>query len=62
MSLIGDNLEEGELLKEKMGKLFEKKDLGTLMSFLGMEITRHKIGISVLQRKYVFHLLKEMGM
>ena len=38
------------------------KDLGKLRYFLGMEVMRSTLGISVSQRKYVLDLLKETGM
>ena len=53
-----------ESLREmgKLAKEFEMKVLGTLRYFLGMEVARNKIGISVSQWKYVLDLLKETGM
>ncbi|MCR2847942.1 hypothetical protein KN825_15305, partial [Weizmannia coagulans] len=60
--LTGDHQEELQRLKLFLAKEFEVKDLGNLKYFLGMEIARSKIGISVSQRKYVLDLLKETGM
>lgn len=45
--LTGDYHEELEILKEKMAKEFEMKDLGELRYFLGMEVARSKKGIIV---------------
>ena len=41
---------------------FEKKELGKLKYFLGIEVARSKEGIFVSQQKYVLDLLKESGM
>lgn len=60
--ITGDNGEEIQKLKEFLAKQFEIKDLGILIYFLGMEIARSKKGISMVQRKYVLDLLKEIGM
>lgn len=60
--LTGDYHEELEILKEKMAKEFEMKDLGELRYFLGMEIARSKKGIIVSQRKYILDLLNDTGM
>ena len=40
---------------------FHTKDLGMLRYFLGIEVMRHKHGIFLSQRKYVFDLLSETG-
>ncbi|KAK2991799.1 hypothetical protein RJ640_013130 [Escallonia rubra] len=55
-------LAEMERLKQCLASEFEIKDLGSLKSFLGMEIARSRKGIAVSQRKYVLDLLKETGM
>ena len=49
-------------MKEKLAQEFEMKDLGHIGYFLGMEVARYKIGISVSQRKYVLDLLIETRM
>jgi Reverse transcriptase (RNA-dependent DNA polymerase) len=56
--------DEGEirLLKKKLGKEFEVKDLGQLRYFLEIEIARGAEGIILSQRKYVLDLLTEIGM
>ena len=60
--LTGNDQMEIEVLKKKMGKEFEVKDLGEMRYFLGMEIARSRLGISVSQRKYILDLLKDTGM
>jgi Reverse transcriptase (RNA-dependent DNA polymerase) len=61
--IISEN-DEGEiaLLKKKLGKEFEVKDLGQLRYFLGIEIARGAEGIVLSQRKYVLDLLTETDM
>ena len=48
-------------MKETLADEFVK-DLGSLRYFLGMEIARSKLGISICQHKYTLDLLKEIGM
>ncbi|KAK3023240.1 hypothetical protein RJ639_043352 [Escallonia herrerae] len=58
----GNDEEEISKLKQVLSREFEIKDLGTLRSFLGMEVARSGRGISVSQRKYTLDLLKETRM
>jgi Reverse transcriptase (RNA-dependent DNA polymerase) len=60
--ISGNDESEIALLKKKLGKEFEVKDLGQLRYFLGIEITRGVEGIVSSQRKYVLDLLTETGM
>jgi hypothetical protein len=60
--IIGDNEKEIEHLKGKLAQEFEVKDLGKLLYFLGIEVSRSKKGIYLSQRKYVLDLLKETGL
>lgn len=60
--LIEDNLTKIEILKIILAIEFEVRDLGQMGYFLGMEIARSKKGISISLRKYVFDILKEIGM
>lgn len=45
--LTGDDEEEIMKVKRVLATEFEVKDLGELRYFLGMEVARSKIGISV---------------
>ena len=60
--LTGDHHKELLRLKNFLVKEFEIKDLGNLKYFLRMVIAGSQRIISVSQRKYVVHLLKETGM
>ena len=60
--LTGNHLEKIKCLKEVPAKEFKIKDLGQCKYFLGMEVARSHMGISVSQRKYTLDLLKETGL
>ncbi|KAL9420128.1 hypothetical protein AB3S75_037830 [Citrus x aurantiifolia] len=60
--LTGSDGDEMSRLKKHLASEFEIKDLGPLRYFLGMEVARSRMGISVSQRKYVLDLLEETGM
>jgi Reverse transcriptase (RNA-dependent DNA polymerase) len=62
MIISRNDEEEIALLKRKLGKEFEVKDLGQLRYFLGIEIARGAERIVLSQRKYVLDLLAETGM
>ena len=49
-------------LKSVLDQKFGIKDLGSLKYFLGLEIARNKIGISLSQRKYALEVLEETSM
>ena len=49
-------------VKKLLGVVFEMKDLGELMYFLGIEVIRTLQGIWLLQRKYVLDMLQKYGM
>ena len=51
--LTGNDIKEMKLLKTKLAKEFEIKDLGKLRYFLGIEVAQSKKGIYVSQRKYI---------
>lgn len=59
--LTGDDRESIVELKNHLNKVFYVKDLGTLKSFLGIEVARSKSGICISQRKYTMDLLRETG-
>ncbi|RVW74839.1 Retrovirus-related Pol polyprotein from transposon RE1 [Vitis vinifera] len=60
--LISNDVEEMTMIKLKLAKEFEIKDLGNLRYFLGIEVARSKKGIYVSQRKYILDFLNEIGM
>ena len=62
MVVTGDDPEEMEALQQYLSKEFEMKDLGELRYFLGIEVARSRLGISLSQKKYVLDLLSETGM
>jgi hypothetical protein len=60
--IAGDSLDDIESLKQTLHKEFSIKDLGQMKYFLGFEIARSKLGISMCQRKYALDLLKDAGL
>ncbi|XP_019057753.1 PREDICTED: uncharacterized protein LOC109116558 [Tarenaya hassleriana] len=50
------------VFKEYLGRYFHMKDLGPLKYFLGIEVARGPLGISMCQRKYVLDILNETGL
>ncbi|KAK8934710.1 hypothetical protein KSP39_PZI014426 [Platanthera zijinensis] len=60
--ITGDDVEEVQILKQKLAREFEVKDLGRLRYFLGIEVARSKQGIFISQQKYTLDLLAKMGM
>lgn len=54
---------EAEVVSSKaiMRKQFKMNDLGPVKYFLGMEITRSAVGISICQRKYALELPADNG-
>ena len=62
MVVTGNDSEERKALQEYLSREFEMKDLGPLKYFLGIEVSRSKMGIFLSQRKYTLDLLHETGM
>lgn len=60
--LTSDDEIELAVLKKRLAKEFQIKNLGVLKYFLGMEFARSKEGIFVNQRKYILDLLGETGL
>lgn len=58
--LAGDDDNETTKLKEYMKFEYEIEDLGALRYFLGIEVSRSKQGITILQRKYTLNLREEI--
>lgn len=61
--LTGDDRESIVELKNHLNKVFDLKEtfLGTMKSFLGIEVARSKSGIFISKRKYTMDLLRETG-
>ena len=49
-------------LKQHLFSHFQRKDLGKLKYFLGIEIAQSNSGVVMSQRKYVLDILEEIGM
>ena len=62
MVVTGNDSMEITALQRKLASEFELKDLDNLKYFLGIEVVRSALGISLCQRKYVIDLLTETGM
>ena len=60
--LTGDDETKLVVLKKRLAKEFQIKDLGVLKYFLRMEFARSKESIFLNQRKYVLDLLRETGL
>ncbi|XP_073137802.1 uncharacterized protein [Henckelia pumila] len=62
MVITGNNQEAIDNVKAFLASCFKLKDLGLLKYFLGIEIARSKMGISLNQRKYTVDILQEAGL
>ena len=62
MVLTSDDPRERKALQEYLATKFEMKDLGQLKYFLGIEVSRSKVGIYLSQQNYVLDLLTETRM
>lgn len=61
--VIATNSEsEASELKEFLDNKFKLKDLGCLKYFLGIEVARSSLGISICQQNYDLKLLTEAGL
>ncbi|MCO5559846.1 hypothetical protein L7F22_013450 [Adiantum nelumboides] len=58
----GDALKDIEHVKALLQKQFDKKDLGELRYFLGIEMIRNEGGIWLSQKKYGLDMLMKYGM
>ncbi|CAN6696101.1 unnamed protein product [Malus baccata var. baccata] len=62
MVITGNNEAEIKNLKAFLNNQFRIKDLGPLKYFLGVEVARSKVGVTICQRKYTLDILKEAGL
>ena len=62
MIITDDDLNGIQELKNFLSQQFEKKDLGHLSYFLGLEITHSTDGLYITQVKYAFELLSRAGL
>ena len=62
MIITGNNKRAINDVKSFLGSCFKLKDLGFLKYFLGVEIARSQMGISINQQKYTLDILKEAGL
>ena len=60
--VASDNSAEVSKFIKLLNDRFKLKDLGQLKYFLGLEIARSELGISVCQRKYALKVLEDTGM
>ena len=60
--ITGDDAKEISRLQEQLSIEFEMKNLGGLKYFLGIEISKSRQGIFLLQRQYVLDLLFKVGL
>ena len=62
MIITGDNLIGIQELKDFLSQQFEKKDLGHLSYFLGLEITYSTDGLYITPAKYASELFSRAGL
>lgn len=60
--IAGNKSSSISAFKEYLHSCFHMKDLGTLKSFLGLEIAHGKDGLFICQRKYALDILSEAGL
>lgn len=60
--LAGNDLTEIHAIKSLLDRKFSIKDIGELKYFLGFEVARSHLGISLYQRKYSLDLLQDTGL
>uniref|UniRef100_A0A2N9FCZ8 Reverse transcriptase Ty1/copia-type domain-containing protein n=1 Tax=Fagus sylvatica TaxID=28930 RepID=A0A2N9FCZ8_FAGSY len=57
--ITGSDKEDIQILIKHLSSSFLTKDLGKLCYFLGIEVARSKVGISLSQRKYTIDILQD---
>lgn len=58
--LISNKDDQLPLIKQELSKKFKMHDLGAPRFFLGIETTRSRDGINLMQRKYALDILTDM--
>ncbi|XP_050207614.1 uncharacterized mitochondrial protein AtMg00810-like [Mercurialis annua] len=60
--LASNSINDIDQIKDFLHSIFSIKDLGKLKYFLGFEVAKSAVGISLSQRKYTMDLLEEIGL
>lgn len=60
--VTGSNMKMILDFKREMATKFEMRDLGILTYYLGIEVIKHKDGVTLKQERYVSKIIEEAGM
>ena len=59
--VVGNNTDLCTIFKQYLHTCFQLKDMGPLKYLLGIECARNQEGMFLCQRKYVLHILDDIG-